>query len=92
MLHKLKTFFINRKEKRDKPWNKKRKIIFLSFFGVAVTYAVISMILSGNKTEQPFVLPQFDFYVNGFDIVMLCVLIIAFIILKIFKHRKGNGK
>lgn len=92
MLDRFKKFIINRKEKRSKPWSKKQKIVFLSFLGAAIIYAVISMIISKNKIEQEFVLPSFNFTVNGFDIALLCILIIAFIILKIIKRRKGNGK
>lgn len=81
-------------EKRNKPWSKKQKIIFLLGFGAAVLYIVISMLTSNSKTEG-FSLPSLNLSVSGLDIALICLLVIGFAIFKIrayIKRRKGNGK
>lgn len=81
-------------EKRNKPWSKKQKIIFLSILGAVVLYIVISMLISNNKAEG-FSLPSINLSVSGFDIGLICLLGIGFAIFKIrayIKRRKGNGK
>lgn len=81
-------------EKRNKPWSKKQKIIFLSVLGAVVLYIVISMLISNNKAEG-FSMPSLNLSVSGFDVVLICLLGIGFAIFKIrayIKRRKGNDK
>lgn len=97
MFNKIKTFLANckenRTERRNKPWSKKQKFIFLLVLCGVLVYTVISMIISGNGKD--FVPPSLDLSVNGLDMALLCLLGIGFLILKIrayIKRRKGNGK
>lgn len=97
MFEKLKKQFAEQKErrieKRNKPWSKKQKIIFLFVFGAVMIYVIVSVIISGNANG--FTLPSLNLSVNGLDIMLICLLGIGFAIFKIrayIKRRKGNGK
>lgn len=82
-------------ERRNKSWSKKQKIIFLSVFGAAIVYAIVSIIISENETGQSFILPSLSLSINVVDILLLCLLGIVFAILKIrayIKRRKDNEK
>ena len=93
---KIQSLIAERKENSGKPWGKKQKVIFLSFFCALIIYVVVSMIISGKVSDgQGFSLPSLNLSVNGLDVVLLCILGIGFAVLKIrayIKHRKGNGK
>lgn len=98
MFYKFKAFLVNCREKRierrNKPWSKKQKIIFLCFFGAAIIYVIISIIISGNTVEA-FSLPSLNLSINGFDIMLICLLGIGLAVFKIrayIKRRKGGGK
>lgn len=81
-------------EKRNKPWSKKQKIVFLSGLGAVLLYIVVSMLVSDNTTDS-FSLPSFNLSISGFDIALICLLVIGFAIFKIrayIRRRKGNGK
>lgn len=100
MFQKIKLFLADCKEKRierrNMPWSKKQKIIFLSVFGAVIIYVIVSVIISGKTVDgQDFALPSLNISANGLDIVLLCILGIGFSVFKIrayIKHRKGNGK
>lgn len=98
MFEKIKNRIAKQKErrieKRNKPWSKKQKIIFLSGLGAVLLYIVISMLVSDNEAES-FSLPSLNLSISGFDIALICLLGIGFAIFKIrayIKRRKGNGK
>lgn len=98
-MHKFINFLADyrnkRIEKRSKPWGKKQKIVFLSVFGAAIVYAIVSMTISGNETEQSLTLPSLNLSVNEVDVLLLCLLGIGFAIFKIrayIKRRKDNEK
>ena len=100
MFQKIKLFLADCKEKRierrNMPWSKKQKIIFLSIFCAVIIYVAVSMIISGNVADiQGFSLPSLNISVNGLDIVLICLSGIGFAIFKIrayIKRRKGKGK
>lgn len=82
-----------RMEKRNKPWSKKQKIIFISVFSAVLIYVIVSVIISGN--ENGLTLPRLNLSVNSLDIILLVLLGIGFAVFKIrsyIKRRKGNGK
>lgn len=98
MFKKFKLLLADCKEKRirkrNTPWSKKQKIVFLSGLGAVLLYIVISMLMSNNEAES-FSLPSLNLSINGFDIVLIILLGIGFAIFKIrafIKRRKGNGK
>lgn len=98
MFYKFKAFLANcrekRLERRNKPWSKKRKIIFIAIFGAVLLYTVISMIISGNGIES-FSLPSLNLSINGLDISLIFLSGIGFAVFKIrayIKRRKGGGK
>lgn len=97
MFNKLKAFLVNSSEKRierrNKPWSKKQKIIFLSVLCAIFLYTVISIIISGNFDDLA--LPSLNLSVSGFDIALILLLGVGFAVFKIrayIKRRKGNGK
>ncbi len=86
MFEKLKEKREARLAKRAKPWNKKQKIIFLSVLGIIVIYVLISSIISGNGIS----VPKLNLSVNGFDIMLICLLVIGLAVVKIRKHIKNR--
>ena len=100
MFQKIKLFLTDCKEKRierrNTPWSKKKKIVFLAVFCAVIIYVAVSMIISGNVADvQGFSLPSLNISVNGLDTVLICLSGIGFAIFKIrayIKRRKGNRK
>lgn len=100
MFQKIKLFLGDCKEKRierrNMPWSKKKKIIFISVFCAVIIYVAVSMIISGNAAHvQDFSLPSLNISVNGLDTVLICLSGIGFAIFKIrayIKRRKGKRK
>ncbi|MCM1060925.1 MAG: hypothetical protein NC452_11625 [Eubacterium sp.] len=77
------------KEKRSKPWSKKKKIIFLSVLGAVIVYLIVSTIISGNEVA----LPSLNLSINGLDAILLCLLGIGLVAVKIrayLKRRKDD--
>ncbi len=100
MLKNFRDFYRNQKEKRlekrNKPWNKKQKIIFLSVFAAVIIYVIVSVIISGKGADgESYSLPSLNLSVNGLDIILIFLLGISFAILKIrayIKRRKDDKK
>lgn len=97
MLDKIKKQLTKQKEwrinKRNKPWSKKQRFIFLSIFGAITIYVIVSAVISGG--EYGYSLPSLDLSVNGLDVILICLFGAGFLIFKIracIKRRKGNGK
>lgn len=79
------------KEKRNKPWSKKKKIIFISILVAVIVYIIISAIISGNNISMP----SLNLSVNGLDVILLCLLGVGLAVIKIrayIKRRKESEK
>ena len=92
MLQKIKFYFAEMKnrrlQRRNKPWSKKQKIIFLSVLFIVLIYAGVSAIISGEG--EKFIPPKLNLSVSSLDISLICILALCFAVVKIRNHLKGR--
>lgn len=86
MFEKLKEKREMRRAKRAEPWSKKKKIIFISVLGIILIYVLISSIISGNGIS----VPSLNLSVNGFDVMLIGLLVIGLAVIKIRKYIKNR--